>query len=55
MSSKGVPNNLKMDDLWSISPMDPDTIRRAQLNAADMLGPDCGDILDMLGIRQRVS
>ena len=52
--SDGVPMNLNLSDLGSVPPLSPETIRKAQLNAADMLGRDCGDILDMLGIRGRL-
>ena len=45
---------INTDDIGVTPPLDPDVIRKAQLNAADMLGPDCGDILDMLGIRRRL-
>lgn len=49
----GMAVNLSLDDLGAIPPLDPATIRKAQLNAADMLGYECGDVLDMLGIRYR--
>ena len=49
----GLPINLSLDDLGPVPPLDVSIIKRAQLNAADMLGYECGEILDMLGIKYR--
>jgi hypothetical protein len=49
----GAPLDLTYD-LGPVPKHEVETIRKAQITAASLLGYECAEILDMLGIRRRV-